>query len=356
MDMNPQIRIIRMLAEILSQPPKSVEVLPGDIVDWTCARDVTETSTLDPHSEIPFFYRDGNVGIPQKVLYRLYMAAITLFATSQTTEDIYQASCILLLANPAHRSALNARKHLVQGSLLPPKQELAFTETLLRASNDCAKQGILWDHRRWLLKLLHPLVLPPIVKPFCDSRRWCSAQGLQEFPYIPLDDINREFHIIRDACAMYPRNYYAWSHWHFIVDVIYVVLSIHRDHDQYLDALAGEFFTLYRWVDQHVSDHTAIHHLCNLGQVFFDLNECYSSPLINLFSGVSSPILFLAEQAMALATSYPGHESLWMYLRRVIAALGPRERKGVIDFLELSPVFHDPMAKRLFAWIELQGF
>jgi protein prenyltransferase alpha subunit repeat containing protein 1 len=297
------------------------------------------------------------LGIPKKVLYTLYTVAIALFETSKSVPKICQASSsLMLLTNPAHQSALNARKSLVQNGYISVDKELAFTQALLRASSDCAKQSILWDHRRWLFKQLYPPIQPTAVvqMPHHRTRKWTSAQGLQLFPLIPLSDIRREFGIIRGACDKYPRNYHAWSHWHFIVDVAYVLLSAYNDYPQYLDVLADEFITLHHWVNQHVSDHTAIHHLCNISQVFYDLECRYPSRLIDKLSGVSSPNSLLAEHALILTTSYPSHESLWMYMRRVVAALRSEERKVLIDRLECSPVSLSVMGKKFFAWLGTQ--
>lgn len=336
----------------------SIEVLPGDIADWVPPTDVIGPSLSTPNSEFPFLYRDGNLGIPKKVLYRLYMDAIALFAASPTTQVIRQASSsIILLANPAHTSVLNARKTLIQSGHMLPDQELAFTEILLQASFDCAKQSILWDHRRWLFRLLHPPIQPSLAHvPPDPARKWISAEGLQSLPCIPLKDIKKEFGIIRGACEMYPRNYHAWSHWQFIVDAVYGVLSTYKDHPQHLNVLADEFITLHHWVNRHVSDHTAIHHLCNFSQLFYDLDGQYPLHLINRFSGIPPLNSLLAEQALTLATSYPTHESLWMYLRRVIAVLHPQERQTLIDSVESSTVCQSAMARRFLVWIEVQTF
>lgn len=342
--------------DLCCYPRNSIEILPGGIEDWTTPSNVSgPSSTSNIHS--PFLYLEGNLGIPKKALYSLYMVAIVLFDASKSMHDICQASSsIIILTNPAHQSALNARKTLVQNGYISPDKELAFTQALLFASGDCAKQSILWDHRRWLFRKIYPPIQSMVVAqpPPYSTRKWTSAQGLEPFPLISLGDIRKEFDIIRGACDIYPRNYHAWTHWHFVVDVVYVLLSTYKECPHHLDVLADEFITLHRWVNVHVSDHTAIHHLCNISQVFHDLESRYPLRLVEKLFGVSSPNFFLAEHALTLTLSYPSHESLWMYMRRAVAAVRPEERKALIDRLECSPISLSEMGKRFFSWVGAQ--
>lgn len=117
----------------------------------------------------PFLLLDGNLGVPKKVLYRIYLHALQVFAQckvrsnapdtapsdlSETTRGLTSTSAVILLANPAHTTALNTRKRLLQGKILQCEIELKFTEALL-SSRNCSNQSILCI-RKHVASLLGP--------------------------------------------------------------------------------------------------------------------------------------------------------------------------------------------------------
>ena len=145
-----------------------MEIVPGDGSEWFSGE---SQSTSAEHA--PFLFVESNLGVPQKVLYKAYVAAVPWFSkakralkvlkptasgghiSTSSAEDLRYSSSVLLLANPAHQTALNARKSLVQHGLLDAALELRFTAALLHVRT-CAKQSLLWHHRRWLLRRLYP--------------------------------------------------------------------------------------------------------------------------------------------------------------------------------------------------------
>lgn len=246
---------------------------------------------------------------------------------------------MILLTNPAHQTALNARKRLVQSGFLAPEKELEFTEVLFRGSSDCAKQSILWHHRRWLFGRVFSIVdTLPVLR-----------NDVQPLPEIPPEIITKEFDIIRKACEAYSRNYYAWTHWHFIVGIVKTQLSLHKGHPPlYLHILAHEYATLNRWVDLHISDYSSMYHLCSLEEVFHGLElryPDYSEDPITL----AATKISLAEHALSLVTSYPSHESLWMYLRMAGALLSGEKRQELVGRIRAS-VPQSTLSKQYIAW------
>lgn len=330
----------------------SIEILPGDAKYWTL--DSVINQGRYPSSTSPYLFLDGNLGVPQKVLYKSYMAAIILFkslrkgtrgvtAEKAVVADLIASSSVILLGNPAHQTALNARKRLIQNGHLEPQRELAFTAALLSA-RECAKQCILWDHRRWLFRRIYghvnfQLHIEPSASESdaadegCPTRyvdRSCSVD-------IPPEIIRKEFTIISRACEIYPRNYYAWIHWRFCVNTLYHFLSSNLSEsagkDQRADLLAHEIVRLRHWIDQHISDHSAVHHLCSVIQrlnslhlhgTFFSGNDETFPSLRDLIDPASS-----MDHALSLVAAYPSYDSLWMYLRATLCFSGGERRENV---------------------------
>ena len=109
--------------------------------------------------------------------------------------------------------------------------------------------------------------------------------------------------------------------------------------------LITELASTQHWVTHHVSNHSAIHHLCSVADYIDALGLFKPSssevsvvtllPSNSLSSSSSSAYLpsqtpmplptsatlQCARQALVLCTSYPTHESLWHYLRRSVASV-----------------------------------
>jgi len=154
--------------------------------------------------------------------------------------------------------------------------------------------------------------------------------------------------LIREACGSHPRNYHAWVHWHFIVDIVHARLALHPDtSDFYFDILKQEFMALSHWVDLHISDHSAIYHLCTLGRLFGDLELRY--PLRSKDGSPSTMDTTLVNHALSLIASYPTHESLWIYLRESVIFLSTKDREKSVEQIEAS-MSQNPLAKRFFKW------
>ncbi|KAG6837065.1 hypothetical protein H0H93_015333 [Arthromyces matolae] len=330
--------ILHELAGLLCSPLSSVEILPGGLEDW---KDVQNSSGngQQPTSDFPFLLLDGNLGIPKKILYKLYLSAIALFTSSKSVPELCRvATCTILLANPAHQTALNARKRLVLIGMLDPGTELLYVETLFHGSSTCAKESILWHHRRWLLSLVYEGRLR--LGADASSRKWTTSSDLYPLPHIPPEVIDREFQIIRSACASYPRNYHAWAHWHFMTDIVYTALLTHegpRDSAYFL-VLTQELHALRCWLDKHVSDHSCVFRLVSLDKLFGEL-ETKNLPMRDATSRS------LMEHAHSLVTSYPSHESLWIYLRDAAATISVSDKQLLMKEIQASSkLFSSPFS------------
>ncbi|KAJ7072635.1 protein prenylyltransferase [Mycena amicta] len=220
---NTDPAMVLSLGDVLLQPGlKTIEIIPGGPQTW--ATEPTES----------FLFVDGNLGVFHKVLYAIYPLALSLLHGANAS----QASAVILLANPAHQTALNVRKRLIQSGLLSAATELAFFELLMPSSRPAAKESIAWAHRRWLFEHLYPSwEIPP--------QRFAS-----------------EFSLIAKCCELYPRNYLAWSHHYFFVHRLHTALN--APESPYVSVLLAQARRLQRWIHSHVSDFSAMHHYCQL--------------------------------------------------------------------------------------------
>lgn len=273
----------------------SVEIIPGSIEQW------------QTDSAVPFLFIDGNLGLPQKLLYRLYPRALENFKRSRLSspcfsspKSVLEASSVILLTNPAHQTALHERKRLILAGHLSVEKELEFSSLLLSSSRDASKQSIIWDHRRWLFQ-----------------SGYSSAK-------IPASLLQKEFNIILQSTGVYSRNYYAWAHWDWCAETLYTLCTPQNEGD-YLSVVADAFLRLLQWMEHHLSDYTAAFHLCNLVHRFHRLECIKQLPVEMTFERLS-------DQANSLVTRYPHHEALWMYLRAVWAV---GEDQGLRDKMDI---------------------
>ncbi|KAI0767015.1 hypothetical protein C8Q74DRAFT_1277539 [Fomes fomentarius] len=297
------------LAKLLNVPPISIELIPGDGSEWP---------TTPEHA--PFLFIDRNLGVPQKAAYKAYLEAVARFrsvrmrlrgvqesreAPFRTTADIDEAlvsSSVILLVNPAHQSALNARKRLVRAGSLDATHELHFTSALLTL-REGSKQSILWHHRRWLLRRMHPSPTPFISTP-------SSKDGVDTLYGVALraEAFRAEFAAVEQACEVYPRNYHAWAHRFLCAEALVCVLRSEGEGSPsgLADVLEEEIEKTRVWIERHVSDYSAMQYHCRLR----DLVRTARSEQHT--SGV-------CDHAIDLVRVYPTHESLWLYLRDALS-------------------------------------
>lgn len=251
---------------------------------------------------------EGNLGVPQKVLYKASVVAVRAYFnlrkdTRRSTPSLPQSNLldrltrVVLLANPAHQTALNSRKQLVQNHIVDPHWELKFSTSLL-SCRECAKESILWHHRRWLLHAIYEI--PTIT-------------GSDSVPEVVSSDaLEAEFACASTACHLYPRNYHAWTHRRFCVEAL--IASLKSDVPLNSGVLVKEYQRTLKWIELHISDYSAMNYVINFEKMLSGWNPT---------EGCSST----KEHATSLLQSYPDHESLWMYLR---GSVTPEDEKEFI--------------------------
>ncbi|KAK0226258.1 hypothetical protein IW262DRAFT_1457477 [Armillaria fumosa] len=313
--------LIFSLSTILHDLPASIEILPGGIEEWTSS---------DPDgNKPPFLLSEGHLGIPQKMLYKLYLKATAMFTAARQAPDhnaLIASSITILLANSAHQTALNTRKRLIISGKLDPNNELALIGTIISGNRECAKQSVIWAHRRWIFEYLYPPNPPSFL----------HAQ-------LPCDFVRDELQTLAQGCESYPRNYYAWTHRSYCMQSMMDLVTTSSDPTAEA-IMQEEYLNLLHWVDLHVSDYSAMHYLFLLVQRFSMLQSGASSlQSMNLVS--------LFDHAMSLLSSYPKHEALWMFIRSIIASAALGDRAAMIACVQSSSEGDGVYGHKLFTFI-----
>lgn len=196
---------------------------------------------------------------------------------------------------------------------LDASQELRFTSALM-THRDCAKQSILWHHRRWLLRFLY--------------QRGSSGDGIEAKDdivdedflinhYIPTEIIASELEISSKASEIYPRNYFAWSHrFRCLLALTKTAQVTHSSHS--LDLIKQESLWIRQWIERHISDYSAMQYHQQLSTAIQQLD-----PEIQLVLSGTSPSDTPRSLALSLVQTYPNHEALWIYLRNSIELQAP---------------------------------
>ncbi|KAG1721404.1 hypothetical protein EDB19DRAFT_1835503 [Suillus lakei] len=273
------------------------------------------SQTWQNDSRSPFLFMENNLGVPEKELRQSYLFAVPIFTAtrkapglhtlenpsnhtmSSVIQDLIDSSAVLIFMNPAHQTALNARKQLIERNLINVGQELKFTAALL-SSRHCCKQGELWYHRRWLLRRIHPIPSLP---------QGSIADVAPDSPnfYLPPNDLSVEIHLVTRACELYPRNYFGWTHRTICIQSALVPGVHSTTSDVFTEILPKEIISIMQWIESHVSDYSAVHHLKTLAHLIEDSENTF----------LPDNLLPVIRHALTLVRAFPEHETLWQYLR-----------------------------------------
>ncbi|KIJ51290.1 hypothetical protein M422DRAFT_244471 [Sphaerobolus stellatus SS14] len=291
---------------------ESIEIIP-DLAGFE------RGSSTNPYD--PLLYVDGHLGIPEKFLYKAYLSACRKFRR-MTPEDLSQLSvaaqaglvansAIILFANPAHNTALNLRKSILQHqpSILSLSDELRFTACLL-SNKPAAKSSLLWHHRRWILRHFYAGNSQVIPEDIPDTLIGAMSP----------EDVQSEFKLVSLATEVYPRNYHAWLHRNVCSD--FLISQVSSGVANAREVLIAELDACKKWINLHISDYTAMHYLSTLFDKLESLNAKSPFNCSSAFSDIPSQLLGglsqvnpILSHAFSLLTAYPTHEALWLYLR-----------------------------------------
>lgn len=237
-----------------------------------------------------FLVQDENaLGISKLGLVQAFFEARTMFQGHQSgkgatlsADRVLAVTSVILLMDPEHLTATNARKRLIRSEGTGPaarqleliRKDIFFIDSLLTSRlHRHTKSPTLWSHRRWLVEALRGHGVQPDV-----------AEGLRR--------------VVMVAGERHPRNYYAWCHARWLTGL----LSQPEEDDE----LRASMVATKSWCFRHHTDISGWSFLSFL-----------------LAQGECSDRSSVFREAASLAASFKWtNESTWVFLR-TLAALGP---------------------------------
>ena len=240
---------------------------------------------------------DGNcIGVPKlKVVQAFVVARQLLFKLLKDfKEDNFQvivdATSIMLLMDPEHITAANARKKIIQKCLAGSRagleaalsREFLLIDSLLTSRlHRHTKSPTLWGHRCWLLQVSKSIGLSHNVE----------------------QDLTA---VILVAAERHPKNYYAWLHIRWVLQHSHSRDISHTS----TGANSSRVFSIVKdWCLKHPSDTSGWSFL-----LFYLL--CFE-PSKDVRVEVSSSVV---GEVLSLAATFRWtHESVWVFLRTLVA-------------------------------------
>jgi protein prenyltransferase alpha subunit repeat containing protein 1 len=259
---------------------------------------------------------DGNsVALSKSKLVQAFIIARNIFfqhlrdCSEDKSLDCRNATAIMLLMDPEHLTAANARKRFIQKSQRDSranleqilKAELHFVDSFLTSRlHRHTKSPTLWGHRRWVLDV-------------CKSSR-------MEY------DIHHDLKtVVLVAAERHPRNYYAWSHLRWLVQSFTTCSAMpitSSDFNKLVSVVKG-------WCLRHPADTSG----------FSFLLFCLSIP--GNFGDVSKMQLrsSICSEVVRLAVCFQWtHETIWVFLRTLIASGGVSETENLAFFRAIEDI------------------
>ena len=259
---------------------------------------------------------DGNsVALSKSKLVQAFIVARNIFfrhlrdCPEDETLDFRNPTAVILLMDPEHLTAANARKRLIQKSQRDPaanleqilKSELHFVDSYLTSRlHRHTKSPTLWGHRRWVLDV-------------CKSSR-------MEY------DIHRDLKtVVLVAAERHPRNYYAWSHLRWLVQS-FTTCSGFSIRTSDFDRLVS---VVRNWSLRHPADTSGFSFLLFCLSVPGKLED---NSKTQLRSSIFSEVLRLA------VSFHWTHETIWVFLRTLVASGGVFEAENLAFFRVIEDI------------------
>jgi protein prenyltransferase alpha subunit repeat containing protein 1 len=287
-----------------------------DIVEALCQdrSDLLEIEFLGKSYPLPAGCNvlvDGNsIGIPKGKLVQAFLVARKLFFRSRNDpdntnpQDIRHATAIILLMDPEHLTAANARKRLIQSyqrnspSHLEKElnRELQWLDSMLTARlHRHTKSPTLWDHRRWIL-------------------------GVWKSVHLPRDLQSDLTNVVLVSAERHPRNYYAWLHLRWLFK------NLH-DNGSRKDIDSKLLSTVSHWCLRNPAD------IAGFSFLLFCLSRFPGDKeRIDSSTGICTDVLGPTNSFQWV------HESVWVFLRTLVAS-GQVVEKQTTDFFNTIESF-----------------
>ncbi|PVH84412.1 protein prenylyltransferase [Cadophora sp. DSE1049] len=242
----------------------------------------------------------NNIAVPKVKLVQAFIVARQVFfkclrEDKAKDKELRDATAVMLLLDPEHLTAANTRKRLIlkyengPGSEFEEllRNELWFVDGYLTSRlHRHTKSPTLWSHRRWILE---------------------KFKGLK-VEHDVLQDLRS---VVLIAAERHPRNYYAWSHIRWLVQSFHNLPTRTADGPMSVSGYSTMTSVVKDWCLKNPSDTSGFSFLL---YCLFNLGPSSASARTDICSTVCADILRLA-----VAFKWT-HESVWVFLRTVVAS------------------------------------
>ncbi|TVY59209.1 Protein prenyltransferase alpha subunit repeat-containing protein 1-B [Lachnellula cervina] len=282
---------------ITSLQNDNLPVIYRDIVSALCpdTLQLLEIELLGKSHPLPagtnVLLEENSIAIPKTRLVQAFVVARQMFfklvrnCPLEKRQDLQNASAVILLMDPEHLTAANARKRLIQSYQEGPKaeleavleNELVFVDSYLTSRlHRHTKSPTLWGHRRWLLEVYRSANMEHDV-----------VQDLKT--------------IVLIAAERHPKNYYAWSHMRWLIQMF----GVEGGTDCEILSLVKN------WCLRHPADTSGFSFL-----LFY-----LSRPASSEHAPRIEASTMACKEVLGLAVSFKWtHESVWVFLRSLVAS------------------------------------
>lgn len=263
--------------------------------------------------------QDGpSIAIPKLKLVQAFIFARQLFfqlpkpCPEDRQQELLQSSAVILLMDPEHLTAANARKRLIQKAQRRPKtelrellkHELLFLDSYLTSRlHRHTKSPTLWGHRRWILEVFQEAGI-----------KWDLERDLKE--------------VVLIAAERHPRNYYSWLHMRWLLQN-----SRFGSNGNSSDVDQEKILCVLRsWCLRHPADTSGFSFLL----FYLSYLESSRKPPGSQPCDASSSI---CKEVLGLAVSFKwSHESVWVFLRTLVASGEVQESDKTAFFSSIHTV------------------
>jgi protein prenyltransferase alpha subunit repeat containing protein 1 len=207
--------------------------------------------------------------------------------------QILMATDALMLVNPDHSTAWGDRRRALIATSGDWTREMQFLNLMMTQHSKAPSS---WGHRKYVLQQ----IVEGIVKETDNNETTL------------VDLVHKEIAHCSKIAEKFPKNYYAWTHRRYLWSSC-ILPHLQSNNEIFQTLLQKEFDALKAWLEQHISDHSAVHYLTQVLEI--QLRSMQKDESQSL--AVSKKSLDLSQ---SLLSTHSDHESLWI-LRRLIVQL-----------------------------------
>jgi hypothetical protein len=143
-----------------------------------------------------------------------------------------------------------------------------------------------------------------------------------------------------DTCTQvaerYPKNYYAWTHRRYL----WTLLLPHIQPPDDSVVLQEEFLNICKWLQRHVSDHSAVHYGSQVLELWVCSTQFKEVPQRQQISDTSIAQHALKE-VQRLVQHHESHEAMWIFRRLVVGVLLQHLRDRTLVIQEIQTVYKE---------------